>query len=500
MTIVRSEQIKHCEQEKRFRNFHENFDLNVTAQELEQQPDLQWELLENDYSRYSELSGNMEKHGDNLSVEAPQYEEQVPQTKTFEGCVDHLLILAQSAEIVAEQSEDSVAGTHTNNQNQGLHSNPVDQMSQEYASNITADDQECSQELHAHVSSERCGLCYKVTRTRLTQIRKQARCKSLILNQERVEDNQCKHSQGKTLRLSQIKHQARCKSKNDLSPQMITGPTYEKPRRRILRLSQMKHQARSKDNSTVKEGTEEHMGVSQHYNRFKVNIDIHAVWICVPDSNLSVVEGVPVHNLAAVRWNDENLREHQRAARQLRAFKTKKLRQQLRTECIKTSANTKILTCREELPETSGCTEKLKPSYGADKLQGHHGSNESSGLICKSLQHIPNGLPVQNNVLLFTGFPNYIFQQCDTNMGWMLYMHHMQLKEYHRVVARQHRAERIEEKRTLKYKKQNSKNPVLGNSEAQKQSIPVKRLRLTQLRREARLGNQCSIIQGPAEN
>lgn len=119
MTIMQSEKLKHGQQEKGCRNFHENFDLNVTAQELEQQPDLQWELLENHCSQYSEFSGNMEKHRDNLSMEAPKLEEQVPQTKTFEGCVDQLLVLAQSAEIVAAQSEDSVAGTRTHNQNKG---------------------------------------------------------------------------------------------------------------------------------------------------------------------------------------------------------------------------------------------------------------------------------------------------------------------------------------------------------------------------------------------
>lgn len=196
-----------------------------------------------------------------------------------------------------------------------------------------------------------------------------------------------------------------------------------------------------------------------------------------------------------MRWDDENHRERQRAARQLRALKTKKLRrQQLRTEYIRSSADTRLhamkmssigsssmsnsqclsnsatllkdkdlITCQQELPETSRCTEKLKASFGAEKLQGHHGSNEPSGLRCKSIQRIPNGLPVQTNVLLFTGLPNYIFQQYDTNTGWMLYnMHDMQIKEYYRVVARQHRAERIEEKRALKYKRQNSKNPVPG--------------------------------------
>lgn len=115
MTITKSEQLKHGQQEKTYNNFHKNFDLNVTAQELEEEPNLQYELIENHYSQYRE------KHVDNRGMETDKHEELVPQAKTFEGSVDHLLILAQSAEILAAQSEDSVPSTHTtNNQNQGL--------------------------------------------------------------------------------------------------------------------------------------------------------------------------------------------------------------------------------------------------------------------------------------------------------------------------------------------------------------------------------------------
>jgi len=133
-------------------------------------------------------------------------------------------------------------------------------------------DQECYQELLdgsvSRVSSERRGLCYEATGTRLTQIRKQARYKYRILDHDREDDNQFKHLQRKTTRLSQMKQQARCKSKNDLSSlQMINGPEIKQRQGRILRLSQMKHQARSKNNATVKERTEEHVCVNQHCNR-----------------------------------------------------------------------------------------------------------------------------------------------------------------------------------------------------------------------------------------
>ncbi|KAL5100250.1 hypothetical protein RYX36_004577 [Vicia faba] len=447
MTITKSEQLKQCQQEKSCKNFYNNFDLNVTAQELEEETDLQCELIENHYSQYRE------KHVDNHSMENDKHEELVPRAKTFEGSVDHLLILAQSAEILATQSEDSVPNTHTDNQNQ---------------------DQACSQDLLDRLSSG----------TRLTQIRKQARCKYLISGQDADEDNQCKHLQRKTIRLSKIKHQARCKSKNDLSsPQMITGLRNEQQQGKILRLSQMKHQARSKNNASVKEGTEEHMCISQHSNRYRVMQD------------------------------SENHKECQRDAKRLRSFKTKKPRQQLRTECVKNSAGTRLqdgailpkhkdlIRCRQELPQTSGYTENLEANFRVNKLQGHHGSNESSELIYKSLQCIPNRLPVQNNVLLFTGLPNYSFQLYDPNFGPMLYMNHVQLKEYHRVISRQHRAERIKELRALKYKQQKSKNRVPEtNWKAQNENLPVKRLRLTQLRREVRIGNQCSVMQGLGKN
>lgn len=134
----------------------------------------------------------------------------------------------------------------------------------------------------SHVSSQSCRFRNEVTRPCLTQIRKLARCKYLILDQERPEDKQCRHLQGKTIRLSQIKHQARFKSKKDLSsqkkineprheqpPKNINGPRNEQPQGRILRLSQMKHQARSKGISTAKDGTEEHIGGNIPCNIFK---------------------------------------------------------------------------------------------------------------------------------------------------------------------------------------------------------------------------------------
>ncbi|XP_052725803.1 uncharacterized protein LOC108335335 isoform X4 [Vigna angularis] len=174
------------------------------------------------------------------------------------------------------------------------------------------------------------------TRTRLTQIRKQARCKYLFLDEKRGGDSRCRHSQGKIIRLNQIKHQARCKSENDLSQKKtISESENEQPKGRILRLSQIKRRARSKDNATVTDGTEKRMDQTLPCNNFS-------------DSNPSV-QGVPAHNLyrGACQLSDvlrdvENLKELQRTARRLRIFKTKKLRQQLRTECKQNLSNASL--------------------------------------------------------------------------------------------------------------------------------------------------------------
>ncbi|XP_047175388.1 uncharacterized protein LOC124842847 isoform X1 [Vigna umbellata] len=194
------------------------------------------------------------------------------------------------------------------------------------------------------------------TRTRLTQIRKQARCKYLLLDEKRGGDSRCRHSQGKIIRLNQIKHQARCKSENDLSQKKtISESENEQPKGRILRLSQIKRRARSKDNATVTDGTEKRMDQTLPCNNFtdKENVIAFAGQavkksICQQDSNPSV-QGVPAHNLyrgacqlSDVLWDVENLKELQRTARRLRIFKTKKLRQQLRTECKQNLSNASL--------------------------------------------------------------------------------------------------------------------------------------------------------------
>ncbi|OIW04760.1 hypothetical protein TanjilG_08643 [Lupinus angustifolius] len=270
--MTQSDKLKHGEQEKGFRNLHGNFDLNVTAPELEEQPNVKWQLIEKHNSQFSELPGRMENHKDNDSVDPQQCEEHAHQTKNVEGCIDHLLILAQSAEIVA-QSEDGVARMDTDqNKDQEysrelLHSSPVD----------------------SPLSSQGCEFCNEVTRPCFTQILKQTGCEYLIMNQEKRGDNQCKHLHGKTIRLSKIKHQARCKSNKDLAAQkMISKPRNEQPQGRILRLSQMKHQARSKGNAIAKEDNKEKGFASRLVEE----------GICQGDLSLSMVEGAPAHNIS----------------------------------------------------------------------------------------------------------------------------------------------------------------------------------------------------------
>ncbi|KOM45760.1 hypothetical protein LR48_Vigan06g106600 [Vigna angularis] len=187
------------------------------------------------------------------------------------------------------------------------------------------------------------------TRTRLTQIRKQARCKYLFLDEKRGGDSRCRHSQGKIIRLNQIKHQARCKSENDLSQKKtISESENEQPKGRILRLSQIKRRARSKDNATVTDGTEKRMDQTLPCNNFSGQAVKKSICQQGKDSNPSV-QGVPAHNLyrGACQLSDvlrdvENLKELQRTARRLRIFKTKKLRQQLRTECKQNLSNASL--------------------------------------------------------------------------------------------------------------------------------------------------------------
>lgn len=107
MTMARSE--KQGSREKRLRNFNDKLNLNESAQR--QQTDLQWQLLKNQCHKGEDMHGRMEKHEDHREKEAQGDGEVASQAKPIDGCVNHLLILAQSAEIVA-QSED-------NNQNRG---------------------------------------------------------------------------------------------------------------------------------------------------------------------------------------------------------------------------------------------------------------------------------------------------------------------------------------------------------------------------------------------
>lgn len=257
---------------------------------------MHWELLKNCYSQYSELSGNKEKHRD----KAQQLRNQVPRTMTYRS-VDDLFILAQSAEIVVPSDDNVAVMDIPNHENKGLYNDLIDQMSQKCAGNINEN----------------------VTRTRLTQIRKQARCKDFVLDQEMAEDSYYKRSQGKTVRLDQIKHQARCKRNNDLSPQIIREPRNEQPKDKILRLSQMKHKARSKGNPMIKNWTEKHMDRSLPCSSFKGN------------KNMITRQFVEKYIHQGVMLDIENVKQYQRTARQLRAFKTKQLKQLLRIKCKK---------------------------------------------------------------------------------------------------------------------------------------------------------------------
>ena len=127
--MARSEQHGHGPQEKGLRNFHEKLDLNRSSQLLLQQPDVQWQLLDTKkhkrsvaglakHSQYDQVVQSKYEYKGNFSKEA-QLDGKLVANHIDVG-VDHLLILAQSAEMVAE-SENSFSVMHTNHQNKGRH-------------------------------------------------------------------------------------------------------------------------------------------------------------------------------------------------------------------------------------------------------------------------------------------------------------------------------------------------------------------------------------------
>lgn len=148
-------------------------------------------------------------------------EGQVNEKKTSGGGIDHLLILANSAELVLE-SEDNLHSANENDQiHEGPHTTPISQQSKELPSATPTDKRPCGEQLdgmqaNTHVEIED-GSHRHVKTTRLSQIRRQARSKNHSVVKEKTGEYIHGQLHGRTIRLSTIRRQAR--SKNILSMQ-----------------------------------------------------------------------------------------------------------------------------------------------------------------------------------------------------------------------------------------------------------------------------------------
>lgn len=115
------EQIKRGPLGQKSRNFHEKLNLNETVLPRQQQTELRCHTA----AAHEDVNGKVQycsevpvnnvtmkkKHKDHHDKEA--------QTDAQNGCVNHLLILAQSAEIVAQCEDSVMVGFHTDNQSKG---------------------------------------------------------------------------------------------------------------------------------------------------------------------------------------------------------------------------------------------------------------------------------------------------------------------------------------------------------------------------------------------
>ncbi|XP_048230844.1 uncharacterized protein LOC8281807 isoform X2 [Ricinus communis] len=195
------------------------------------------------------------------SIEQMQLDrEHVDAESNSKGGNDHLLILAQSAELMLES--DSLDGVYRNDQNQeGFDITPGDQDSSG-SMNHAADLKSPGKQVEVTsvvdcVRSEEIG--FQGSRTpRLSQIRRQARSQCNLLLQERLGESMVEHMQGRRIRLTQIRHQARSKNHSQLQ-EKIQKHSCGDSQGTVVRLSEFRRQARSRSNSLVQEVIEDHM-------------------------------------------------------------------------------------------------------------------------------------------------------------------------------------------------------------------------------------------------
>ncbi|XWS64259.1 hypothetical protein CRYUN_Cryun06bG0170900 [Craigia yunnanensis] len=188
-----------------------------------------------------EVRGQIEDERVFPSEERLLFEGNLTEGKNSEEGNNHLLILANFAELMSE-SEDNLLTIHLNPQDhEDKNWDKVDEMP-----------------LIAHKRNERDGSHCEGTVTRLSQIRRQARLKSQSVMQQSIQEDTYRRLEGSKTRLTQIRRQARLGNHVPVQ-ENIAGCSHGKLLGGITRLSQIRRQARSKNNCSLQEGTGVHM-------------------------------------------------------------------------------------------------------------------------------------------------------------------------------------------------------------------------------------------------
>ncbi|KAI9387440.1 hypothetical protein POPTR_010G168900v4 [Populus trichocarpa] len=157
-----------------------------------------------------------------------------------ESAVDHLLILAQSAELMLE-SEESF---------DGLRMNERSHEDQKYPGKKIG-----VMPVIDHVRNKENGFRCEGKTLRLSQIRRLARSKSNILAQQSIGDSTLGQLQGRT-RLTQIRHQARSKNHSQVQEGTEKKSSVDL-HKRIVRLTHIRSLARSKSNLVVQKALQD---------------------------------------------------------------------------------------------------------------------------------------------------------------------------------------------------------------------------------------------------
>ncbi|KAJ9187486.1 hypothetical protein P3X46_002937 [Hevea brasiliensis] len=273
MTIKQRENIDNFSQQKKVFVFDEkNGKVSETAEaELLQSSNLQklwptlWHAASHQqqvgkHSQYVEQSSQdrkVEGKGNYSSEQRQLNKGHVNVENNSGGGNDHLLILADSAELMLES--DSLDGTHENDHNhEGFQIAPLAQHLSEIVSHVRVTDPKSpgkqveGMPVTDHVRNDGDRFNWKGRTPRLSQIRCQARSKSNLLLRQRIWEPTVGHLQGRRIRLTQIRHQARSKNHS----QRYSSEDWQG---RIVRLSELRRQARSKCNSSVQEAIEDHV-------------------------------------------------------------------------------------------------------------------------------------------------------------------------------------------------------------------------------------------------